>query len=394
MIGTKYLSELIDCSSLKKDKLNIIKAPTGSGKSYFALTYIPSLIDDPIHNIVYLIDTVNGKDQIIRNYNAVPDNWRWIEDVSGDGMWFVSDDSVVIMTYAKFGIIMERQPDFHTHFDYIICDELHNLPRFAKFTPQPNSHSIAKEGLERAVANDRSTVIALSATPNSIKEQFCSPTFMVPIDEDELIRYETKEIIRYNNLEVLLSSFDPAETGICYVSRIETMEALTVEAKAQGLSPIAIWSIRNPDHPMTEEQLEARRTILETFTIPDKYNLLIINASAETSIKIKSPVDYVVVHSSNDDTQIQVRGRVNSDLQRIYLPATTDTSFVVPDEFLGKRLFTEDKAKLCESLNIKNPNNRLVRWPTIYSLLISYDYLIEEGRYDNKRYAIITPPQK
>ena len=43
MKGTKYLSELVDCSALQKGQLNVIKAPTGSGKTYFALNYIPSL---------------------------------------------------------------------------------------------------------------------------------------------------------------------------------------------------------------------------------------------------------------------------------------------------------------------------------------------------------------
>ena len=394
MTGTKYLSELIDCSGLKKDSLNIIKAPTGSGKTYFALTHIPSLVEDAHHNIVYLIDTINGKEQILQNYNAIEQYRGWLSDVEGDGLWFVENDRVVIMTYAKFGCILAHRPDFHTHFDYIICDELHNLPRFATFETQPNNHSIAKAGLERAVANDRSIVIALSATPNGIIKGFRIPTFMVPIDEDELLHYETKEVIRYNNLEALLSSFDPAETGICYVAHITTMEFLVERAKEQGLSPIAIWSIRSQYHTMTKEQLEARKTILDTYTIPPQYNFLIINASAETSIKIKSPVDYVIVHNTNEDTQIQVRGRVNSDLQRIYLPNSIDNPIVVPDEFLEKRLFTEDKAKLCETLNLKNPNNRLVKWPTIYSLLISYDYHIEEGRYGNKRYAIITPPQE
>ena len=37
MKGTKYLSELVDCSALQKGQLNVIKAPTGSGKTYFAL---------------------------------------------------------------------------------------------------------------------------------------------------------------------------------------------------------------------------------------------------------------------------------------------------------------------------------------------------------------------
>lgn len=66
MKGTKYLSELVDCSALQKEKLNVIKAPTGSGKTYFALQHIPSLTEDAIHEVVYLIDTINGKEQIVR----------------------------------------------------------------------------------------------------------------------------------------------------------------------------------------------------------------------------------------------------------------------------------------------------------------------------------------
>ena len=71
MKGTKYLSELVDCSAFQKERLNIIKAPTGCGKSYFALHHIPTLTEDALHNVVYLIDTINGKEQLVRNYNAI-----------------------------------------------------------------------------------------------------------------------------------------------------------------------------------------------------------------------------------------------------------------------------------------------------------------------------------
>ncbi len=47
---------------LQVDKLNIIKAPTGSGKTYFALNAIPSAVRDAVHQVVYLIDTINGKE--------------------------------------------------------------------------------------------------------------------------------------------------------------------------------------------------------------------------------------------------------------------------------------------------------------------------------------------
>lgn len=72
MLGTKYLSELVKPDMLAKDKLNIIKAPTGSGKTYFALTAIPAMLHDALHKVVYLIDTINGKEQLLRNYNARP----------------------------------------------------------------------------------------------------------------------------------------------------------------------------------------------------------------------------------------------------------------------------------------------------------------------------------
>ena len=67
MIGTKYLSEAVDINNLEKEKLNIIKAPTGSGKTYFALHEISSLCQNALHQAVYLIDTINGKEPMLRN---------------------------------------------------------------------------------------------------------------------------------------------------------------------------------------------------------------------------------------------------------------------------------------------------------------------------------------
>lgn len=75
-------------------------------------------------------------------------------------------------------------------------------------------------------------------------------------------------------------------------------------AKEMGFSPICIWSTANKAYPMTEEQLSVRESILKDYTIPEAYNLLIINSSSETSIKIKSSVDYVIVNSTNQDTQV------------------------------------------------------------------------------------------
>ncbi len=391
MKGTKFLSELVDCSTLQKEQLNIIKAPTGSGKSYFALHHIPSLTEDAVHNVVYLIDTINGKEQIVRNYNAISEYHGWSQEVKEEGFWFDPNNKVVVITYAKFGYLFTKYTDFYKKFAYIICDELHSLLKFEKFSKQPNFHSLARIALELAVKDSPATVIALTATPDRVYEEFNAPASEILIDQNELKQYEVKETIEYSSLNSVLDQVDIGSIGLCYTSRISKMIDFENVAKGMGFSPICIWSTNNADHRMNEEQLEARRSILEDWVIPPQYDLLIINSSSETSLKIKSHVDYVIVNSSNPDTQIQVRGRINSDLQTLYLPTNDVPTVNVPSEFLGKRLFRDEKQKLITALDLRNKNNRLCGWPTVRDTLIDNDYQITEARYNNLHYAIIEP---
>ena len=53
--------------------------------------------------MVYLIDTINGQEQILRNYSAISEYWGWAKDIAGDEIWFEDDRHIVILTYAKFG---------------------------------------------------------------------------------------------------------------------------------------------------------------------------------------------------------------------------------------------------------------------------------------------------
>lgn len=52
MKGSKYLSELVDCSTFQKGKLNLIEAPTGCGKTAFALRRIPALIKNAHFKVI------------------------------------------------------------------------------------------------------------------------------------------------------------------------------------------------------------------------------------------------------------------------------------------------------------------------------------------------------
>lgn len=251
---------------------------------------------------------------------------------------------------------------------------------------------MARAGLERAVKNGNSIVIALTATPNTISKEFSAPAVEILVDQTELIHYEVGQTVGYTRLDAVLSEVEVGSVGLCYLSRISQMKAFEEQARNAGFSPVSIWSVNNLDHKMTESQLNARECVLKDFAIPEQYDLLIINSSSETSLKIKSPVDYVIVHSTNPDTQVQVRGRVNSDLKTLYLPVEGTPVIRVPQAYIGRKLFTEDKRELISALNLRNPaNNRPYGWTTIKSLLIDNDYFITEGRSNNLRYTIIEP---
>ncbi len=394
MKGTKYLSEMVDVSLLKQDKLNIIKAPTGSGKTYFALTYVPSLVKgNVIWHMVFLIDTINGREQILSNYNTSSEYWSWASEVEdGECAWFCNDNRVVVMTYAKFGYLCQKHTDFQNNFQYIICDELHSLFHFQDYSPKPNIHSVALMGIKSAIRNSKTTVIALTATPWIVKQKLCdNDVYELPIDQDVLIHYDQEQIIPFTNWEAILSSVDASDIGLFYTSRITKMREVERKAKELGFSPVSIWSIRNEENPMTQEQKDVRDSVLKNFSIPTGYNLLIINSSSETSLKIKSHIDYVIVDSTNIDTQVQVRGRVNSDLKNLYLlNADGAKPMEIPDEYIGVPLFSRDKTRLCGCVNVRDPYNVPYKWTTVHKLLLDWGYLITEGRRNNQRYVIIT----
>ena len=101
MKGSKYLSELVDCSMFQKGKLNLIEAPTGCGKTYFALKHIPSFVKNPFYKVAFLIDTTNGKEQIMRKYHSAPATLDWQKSVETEMINFADEQRIVAMTYAS-----------------------------------------------------------------------------------------------------------------------------------------------------------------------------------------------------------------------------------------------------------------------------------------------------
>ena len=63
----EYLSNIIDLNNFKKNCLNLIEAPCGSGKTTFAIQELKKINPSPWGtNMLYLIDGTIGKEQLLR----------------------------------------------------------------------------------------------------------------------------------------------------------------------------------------------------------------------------------------------------------------------------------------------------------------------------------------
>lgn len=388
MENTKWLSEAVNTEDIESGVLNLVRSPVGSGKTTWAIDTLSKTVSAP-YKMIYLIDTTNGKEQLLKNEKTRYYDWKWQVVNLQNSYWFgdvVFEDKIVVMTYAKFGRLVEQYPEFGYHFELIICDEIHSLPKFCFFS-EDNCHKMAKERIEAIIKNTETRVIALSATPQRAEKWMNCPIKYVPVDEN-VRRLQTCETSFYRNQYSLLKELSPSEKGIVYIGHVHSMKEFCYEALKLGFRAIAIWSTNNKKDPMNAEQLRVREYILNKAELPPEYDLFIINASSETSININGQVDYMVVHSQADESRTQVRGRFRDTLKQLYLLDYRENP-VVPEEFLNRELFKEDKESLCEALNCKNENSYKYKWPTVKSYLLDEGYTVIEKRSNNRRYAII-----
>ena len=375
----------------------MINAPVGSGKTTWALRHLAKKLDSPL-GMIYLIDTRNGNEQIVSANSDIATYYSdtWFDKISHGWEMFSEDpqeDKIVVMTYAKFGVLAQKDPEFaFGTVDYIICDEIHNLINFMTFGGEngedKNWYVLAKLQLEDIVQGSGTTVIGLSATPKRAIENMDCPIAHITVDDD-VFRLETKEIINYSNKLLLLDEIQAGSKGLVYIQRISDMEAFCTAATERNIKAICIWSASSKNHPMTQEQLQARDHILQKQELPPQYDMVIINASSETSINIYGKVDYIIIHRSDEDTQTQVRGRYRETLQTLYV-LEYDGPIKVPSEYLDRDLYTEDKKELCTLLNIHDNKGRRVGWTTIKKKLNEAGYTLTERHPGSRRCTVIS----
>ncbi len=392
----KYLSEIVNIKNLKKEKMNLISAPCGCGKTTFAKTKLKELHEeykDPFFqpDMLYLIDTAMGKEQLINSKEAQVEYSYW----SIEPYWKLP--GITVMTYAGYETLCEKAPDYNqwVNKSVIVCDELQEEILWSKWKKENDLHTRAINRIAYNIEMTDNIVIALSATPNWIKREFnwC-------LNEIELLdeprHYENKHVEEYKDLSLLIDKISPSECGIIYISQIEDMIKYENILKDKEIKCISLWSKNNTDFTLSEEQLKVREYIIKHKELPPYIDVLIINRACATSITIgnetntKRPIDFMILHTSDTNIQIQARGRYRNDLKKLYLhKADIFDDIKLPSKWLYIPLYKEDKNRLCEELGLKNGDGRLLKWTTIKSRLKSSGYIVDDKRTEKARYSTI-----
>lgn len=389
MTGTKFLSDVLDMNQFEKGQMNVIYAPCGCGKTTCAINRIATLASSP-KKAIYLIDTRIGKERLSRE-NKMASACVFIDDPEKNNLVYLpNDEKIVVMTYALFGLCCSQIPNFAAQFEVIICDEPQNLVLFSKIGTKNATdipfHKIARSHICETVRNGKVLVVAITATPKPLEELDCELK-SIRIDRTDLRKYEERQIIHYARPEDVLNAIPLGKRGGLYVKHITPLVRYADILRDRGFHPLMLWSTTNSAHPLDASQLAARQYIIENESVPDEYNVFLFNATAETSINIRSHMDFFIAHDTNQTPIAQSRGRYRGDLETLYIfDRNSPYAVSVPDEYLNRTLFRKDLSELRNCLNlVKDKKGHLPSIDDMLRIISSSGYVYEQGIKNRKQ---------
>ena len=307
------------------------------------------------------------------------------------------------MTYHRFGHIVRENPTFVQGLDLIVCDEMHNLIRYIGIEmSQISSGSIAPTArccrdafsaiVQAAKQSHGPLVVIMTATPNPVSvalDKWQTP--VACFDYTSRVRSDTtRERIFYGDYAPVLQNLK--ERALIYVPTIRLAHAFQ-SILDDGTRRICIlWSVHNEKQSMDDKQYEVRESILKRHRIPEWVDVLIINAAYETSINIKNE-DFrtMIIHTSNPDIQIQVRGRLRHDIDKLYLhsPDRQIISPLFPTDCLDRLLSPTEVGKIAERMDLHSKDGRPLKWASIYPRLRSEGMIISKLKKHGRHYWVV-----
>lgn len=377
MRGMKYLSEIMENKKLSEEQNNLILAPIGCGKTYYALNV---LMNDSNKKYLYLCDNNNLKDQMLNEIVTY--------STDKSSIHLKSKQNVLVMTYKEFGhkILYDVNEEFSSQFDLIIADEIHSAIEYSEF----NQDRDLSSALFYLFRKHLGIPIIMMTRKYPQLENF---NVINLLTNKEIKRYIDKVKLYINNISQIKFYLQQSLDGFLYggmkagiyTKQINDMKKIETMCLDLGLNPICVWSRNNEKYPLNEEQIDFMDNLLKTGIIKEPYNVFIFNKSSETGINIiDENVDLCIVNSINITEQIQARGRFRKDINLIVVKtkekALPPTTITLDDEYLNKWIPVEDIQKLIEKLHLVNGKGKKIGLNPFVKILEESHYVVIKKR--------------
>ena len=395
-----HLSEALnlECPQYERGRLNLIVAQTGQGKTTAAINTIPKQLGVAPQRCLILIDTTMGEEEKI----ALDECQMWGERL----------DKPYILNYQKFGAMVKRGELVAEMFDYICCDEIHNLIKYVRIDEaniwKRNPES-SREVICLILSQESFSYIAidtllhwaelkgvwwfgLTATADNLEKWARLKSYINEIQiQEQLIAYEVFQKYEYSNVHVLLRA-NPEVKRLIFVPKIEQGEQFAREIQENtGRKVVCLWS-KHALKPMTNNQLDIVNHLQHSHKYPDDIDDIILTEAYATGWNlIDDNVQIVIVHSGNKDIQIQFPGRKRGDWQiqynynsklaenkkrlerkQVVRANIANTQWVIPDSYLNRKLGKEDKEQLIQEIGYPK------KWTSLKKDIQNY-YNIEQA---------------
>jgi len=241
MKGSRYLSEVgLTLDRFKNIKINIIECPTGGGKTHFAFNELPKFTQSN-YCILYLTDTNMNREQILsqnENTTFYDQSFRELMNQTpkeeiiqlgsrGWGDW--KEVKIRVMNYAQVGAILYYEHPFDwSKFDYVVCDELQNLVKWQNIVAKDengkpksvNILSLTRKKIEHTLYHTEAKIIALTATPDKVKQAFKNVFYVLdPQEYNSIYQYETNQIFHYRDYVKAFDEIPIGKRGIIFFIR-------------------------------------------------------------------------------------------------------------------------------------------------------------------------------
>jgi hypothetical protein len=297
-------------------------------------------------------------------------------------------------------------------FDYICCDEIHNLIKYVRIDEaniwKRNPES-SREVICLILSQESFSYIAidtllhwaelkgvwwfgLTATADNLEKWTRLKSYINEIQiQEQLIAYEVFQKYEYSDIHVLLRA-NPEVKRLIFVPKIEQGEQFAREIQENtGRKVVCLWS-KHALKPMTNNQLDIVNHLQQSHKYPDDVDDIILTEAYATGWNlIDDNVQIVIVHSGNKDIQIQFPGRKRGDWQIQYnynsqlaenkkrldrkqaiRADIANTQWIIPDNYLNRKLGKEDKEQLIQEIGYPK------KWTSLKKDIQEY-YKIEQA---------------